>query len=234
MSRFARIVLCTAALVLCLVALPLISAGQQATTDSKGRSVTTAAPRASTPSPKVVKPGLAIPEGTVTIYSNFGSGQSYYCCSGWTESGLYSPIPYWITQGMAFTPTQGTYLLTQLDLAISWVSGTNGYTLQLRGDWEGVPDPAPPIASWKVTGLPTFGSGSGVETIKVKGLIVLLKNHRYWLVPVVHDSYQWLAWNFNDVAANGRGALSNNDGATFAPYDYSPNGAFDVLGVKLF
>ena len=120
MSRFARTVLCTAALAFCLVALPLVSKGQEVTIDSQGGSVTTAPPRASSPSPSLVKPDSPIPEGTVTIYSNFGSGNSYDCCYGWTESGPTSIIgPPAQLQAMAFTPTKGTYLLTQLDLAIA-------------------------------------------------------------------------------------------------------------------
>jgi hypothetical protein len=137
---------------------------------------------------------------------------------------------------MAFTPTRGTYLLTQLDLATSWISGTNGYKLELRDDREGVPGRE--IASWKVTGLPTFGATSStVVTIKVRGLIFLLKHHQYWLVPIV-NSDEAVAWNLNSVSASGNGADSTDGGSPWTPVSYdapsAPNGAFDVLGLKLF
>jgi len=233
MSRFAHTVLCTAALAFCLVALPLVSKGQEVTIDSQGRSVTTAHPSASTPSPSVVKPESAIPEGTCTIYSNFGSGHSYDCCSGWTENGPTSIIaPPAQLQAMAFTPTKGTYLLTQLDLAIAYISGTNGYKLELDADDHG--QPGRRIAEWKVTGLPTFGAtSSAVQTIKVKGFIILCKGSRYWLVPKA-NSDEWAAWNQNTTGAQGTGVISTDQGATWTPYLYNPYGTFDVLGQRLW
>ena len=233
MSRFARTALYTAALAFCLVALPLVSTGQQATIDSQGRSVTTLAPHSNV-SPSIPSPVVAIPEGTVTIYSNLALSYSYNCCSGWTESGPTSSAGS-VLQAMAFKPTKGTYLLTQLDLAISWIDGTNGYTLELRADDHG--KPGPKIASWVVTGLPTMGASMGLETIKVKGLIMLLKGCQYWLVPKV-NSDEWAAWNQNSVSASGKGAESLDGGSTWTKLNYdapaNPNGAFDVLGQKLF
>ncbi len=234
MSRFARTVLCTAALALCLVAIPLLSKGQEVTVGPDGRSAKTT-PGTSTPSPSVAHPNFLIPEGTVTIYSNFGPGYSYDCCAGWTEDGVDNTWgSYWV-QPFAFTPTQGTYLLTQIDLAISWYAGSNGYKLELRDDWEGQPDPAPPpMGSWKVTGLPTFGSSSdSVQTIQVHQLIVLQKGHRYWLVPIT-NSDETAFWNWNTVDVSGRGAYSRDGGFIWTPETYFLNGAFDVLGKKLF
>ena len=231
MSRFTRTVLCAAALVVCLAALPLVSTGQEVTFDSQGRPIVTVPPGSSTPSPYVVKPDSAIPEGTVTIYSNFGSGSSYECCSVYGEFGLntkFGPA----TQAMAFRPTKGTYLLTRLDLATTLIFGTNGYTLELRDDERGVPGGK--LASWKVTGLPEVGSTSNtVQTVKVHGLIILLKGRRYWLVPKV-NSDEWAGWNLNTVSAPGWIASSSDGGATWTTGAVDTNGAFDVLGRKLF
>jgi hypothetical protein len=232
MSRFARTVLCTAALAFWLVALPLVSTGQEVTIDSQGRPITTAPPRASSPSPSLVKPDTAIPEGTNTIYSTFGSGHSYNCCTGWTLSGPTSVVGTPFSAAMAFTPTKGTYLLTQLDLAIGYVSGTSGYKLELDADDHG--KPGRKIAKWEVTGLPIFGyTSNSVETIKVKGLILLEKHHQYWLVPKV-NSDEWAAWNWNSVAVSGNGLWSNDGGSTWTTIGTNPSGAFDVLGLKLF
>jgi hypothetical protein len=170
MSRFARAVLWSAVLAFCLVVLPLVSKGQEVTIDSQGRSVTTIPPRASSPSLSLVKPDTRIPEGTCTIYSNFGSGHSYNDTIGWTEAGPTSVVapPPWL-QAMAFTPTKGTYLLTQLDLAIGNILGTNGYKLELDADDHGKPGRR--IAKWAVTGLPPFGTCCSVETIRLRGLL---------------------------------------------------------------
>jgi hypothetical protein len=140
---------------------------------------------------------------------------------------------------MAFTPTKGTYLLTQLDLAIGYLAfagGTNGYKLELDADDHG--QPGRRIAKWAVTGLPTFGTSSNsVETIKVRGLIILEKHHQYWLVPIV-NSDEVAGWAWNSVSASGNGAYSTDGGSTWTKLYYnapsSPNGAFDVLGLKLF
>jgi hypothetical protein len=177
----------------------------------------------------VVKPDTAVPEGTVTIYSNFGSGYSYNCCLGWTETGPSSGEPVYM-EAMAFTPTKGTYLLTQLDLAIGYISGTNGYKLELRDDHEGVPGRK--IASWNVTGLSSFGSNNTVETIKVRGLVFLLRHHQYWLVAVP-NSDEWAAWPENTVGAKGQISQSTDSGVTWGTFN-NTNGAFDVLGWKLF
>lgn len=235
MSRFARTVLCSAGtLALCLVALPLVSKGQEVTIDSQGGSVTTAPPRASSPSPSLVKPGPPIPEGTVTIYSNFGSaGNLYDCCHGWTESGPASGVGSWL-QAMAFTPIKGTYVLTQLDLAVAWVEGTNGYELELDADDHG--QPGGEIAKWPITGLPTFGTCCTVETIRffepasTQGPIILEKDHQYWLVPIVNSS-GWASWNFNSLSVSGNGAYSTDGGSTWTTLRRT-NGAFDVLGLK--
>lgn len=236
MSRSKHTVVCiTAALALCLVALPLVSKGQQVTIDSQGRARVTVPRSASSPTPSLLKGDTAIRAGTEVIYSNFGSGYAYNPDSGWTEDGPDISSPYYL-QAMAFTPTTGDYQLTQLDLAIGWISGTNGYKLYLDEDNRGVPGKE--IAEWDVTGLYTFGTCCSVETIKVQtdtlhGKILLLQGVQYWLVPIV-NSNEWAAWDLNSVSASGNGALSTDGGKiwTMLPYDApgSPNGAFDVLG----
>jgi hypothetical protein len=177
-----------------------------------------------------VKPDTPIPEGTNTIYSSFGSGYSYYCCNGYNESGPTSAVTPQIV-AYPFTPTKGTYLLTRLDLAISYISGRNGYTLELDADDHG--QPGRRIAKWEVTGSPTLGTSSNsVETIKVRELIILSKGHQYWLVPIV-KSAEYAVWNWTSAGGSGYLAWSLDGGSTWLTGNYY-NGAFDVLGLKLF
>jgi hypothetical protein len=212
-----------------------VNPDQQATVDSQGRSITTTPSSAGIePSPNVVKPDHANDELTTIIYSNFGHGDSYYGCCGYTESGPTSIVAN-IIQSMAFTPTKGTYVLLQIDLAIGYLTGTMGYQLELRADDGG--QPGRKIASWKVKRLFTFGATStSVQTIDAleAGVITLSKGHQYWLVPIV-NSDEWAAWNENSVGAAGNMAQSLDGGATWKVVGLTtPNGAFDVLGLKVY
>jgi hypothetical protein len=225
MSRHARVILCGVVLVLCLAALPVVATGQEATTDSEGRSVTTVSPRATTLLSQVEKLGDPI------IYSNFGPGLSYLCCAGWTESGPNSTVaPPPFIQAMAFTPPQGTYKLTQLHVALQWVSGTNDLVLELRTDSGG--QPGAKITSWELTALPLFGSTSNtVQTINVENGITVQGGIQYWLVPIAAQD-EWAAWNRNSTSTVGTGSLSTDQGATWSSGDFDPNGAFDVRGLR--
>lgn len=57
------------------------------------------------------------------------------------------------------------------------------------------------------------------------------QGHQYWLVPIV-DSNEWAGWNWNSVNLKGTGAYTLHGGSTWTTLDFSPNGAFDVLGLK--
>ena len=119
---------------------------------------------------------------------------------------------------------------------VVWLGGTkNSFKLQLRDDWEGEPDPAPPMASWHVKGVVVYEEEStawAVKTIQVHQLIILAKNHRYWLV-MIPDPDAELGWNGNYDEIGGWVASSSDGGVSWeTEYDY--NGAFDVLAKKLF
>jgi len=230
MRRFTKITTGTLVLVFCLAALPAVSTAQVSNIDSHGRSITTVPPSTAGPSANVVNPATTIPEGTTVVYSNFGSGDSFNCCAGWSESGPDSGITGFIA-AMAFRPAKATYILTQLDLALVYLVGTNGVTVEFCADDDGVPGRV--IDSWYLTGLPAAGSTSNVvQTIKVKKTILLVQNYQYWLVPIP-NSDEWAGWAFNTVGASGYGAESINGGVTWDSGEYSPNGAFDILGTVL-
>lgn len=198
--------------------------------DSAGRTATIARGDARF---EVPNGGRPIPEGTVTIYSNFGSGDSYNCCGGWSESGQDSGFGKLI-QAMAFSPAKATYALTQIDLAIGHSSGTNGYELDLDSDNNGRPGPT--MKRWLIKNLPPLGSCCVVETIKVPHTqlhhVTLQKGRRYWLVPIVNADEDAL-WNANTTSVAGKGAVSSDGGATWNVIEFNPNGAFDVMGVAI-
>jgi len=166
--------------------------------------------------------------GTITVYSNFGAGNSYDCCNGYTESGAGSFTGFNSLQAMAFTNATGQNLaLTQIDIADSFVSGDNSMTLNLYADNAGVPGAV--LESWTVNNLPALGTCCAVSRVFDVAGVVLQNGATYWLAPA-SDNSTWEAWNWNVIGANGAGALSTDVGATWASGPYGPNGAFDVLG----
>jgi hypothetical protein len=166
--------------------------------------------------------------GSITVYSNFGAGNSYNCCNGYTESGAGSFTGFNALQAMAFTNATGQNLtLTQIDIADSFVAGNNSMTLNLYADNGGVPGAV--LESWTVNNLPDLGTCCTIETVFDSMGVVLQNGATYFLAPA-SDNVTWEAWNWNTTAASGAGALSTDGGATWAPGPYDPNGAFDVLG----
>jgi hypothetical protein len=80
------------------------------------------------------------------IYTNFGPGMSFATEGGWPLCGNQNPSftdalgkPVTIADAMAFVPA-GNFDLTQIDVAIGLVSGTNFATLSLNSDARGVPE----------------------------------------------------------------------------------------------
>jgi len=166
--------------------------------------------------------------GTITVYSNFGAGNSYDCCNAYTESGAGSFTGFNALQAMAFTNATGQNLtLTQIDIADSFVTGNNSMTLNLYADNAGVPGAV--LESWTVNNLPDLGTCCAVATVFDSAGVVLLNGATYFIAPA-SDDVTWEAWNWNTIGMSGAGAISTDVGATWVPGPYDPNGAFDVLG----
>ncbi len=168
--------------------------------------------------------------GTITVYNNFGAGNAYDCCNGITESGAGSFVGPSL-QAMAFTNSTGQNIaLTQIDIADGVILGDNSMTLNLYADNGGVPGGV--LESWAVNNLPGFGGCCAVATVFDSAGVVLLNGDAYWLAPA-SDSITWEAWNNNTTGASGAGAISADGGVTWAAQQYSPNGAFDVMGTTV-
>ena len=177
---------------------------------------TTAAPGARTSAP-------ALPSGAFYIYDNFGPGNAYDCCNGWTVSESGS-IPGYFTSAMSFVPSSSAQV-TQIDLALGHVTGTDNATIELARDNGG--DPGTVLGSWSVAGQPTFGSCCTVTTVHT-GLVPVGAGRTYWVLAIAGPNGSndtWDAWNFNTTGAVG-GAIYNG---TWFHYG-NPTGAFDVIG----
>lgn len=164
-----------------------------------------------------------------TIFTDFGPGNAYNCCTGLTVSGINSVIATQWWAANAFTPS-GNFTLTQIDVAIGTVTGTNGVTLSLETDSAGQPS-GTVLESWNVTNLPAFGSCCGIETVTSGGGVVLSNGVQYWVVATPLGNDTWAAWNENSIGLQGL-SESNNNGTGWQNFG-NPEAAFDVLGTPV-
>jgi hypothetical protein len=165
----------------------------------------------------------ALPSGSFYVYNNFGPGNAYDCCVGWTVSESGS-IPGYFTSAMSFTPSSSAQVM-QIDLALSSVAGTNNATIQLARDAGGIPGTV--IGTWGVAGQPAVGGCCTVTTVHT-GLIPVGAGRTYWVVAIAGPNGSndtWDAWNWNTTGATG-GDIYNG---TWFMYG-NPTGAFDVIG----
>jgi hypothetical protein len=160
----------------------------------------------------------------VTIFSDFGPGNSYTSGIGWTVAGPAGAGGSFQSVAMPFTPS-GDYQLSQIDIALGFASGTNSAMVTLNSDSSGIPGGV--LMTWNLSSLPAFGTCCVVETLAPSSPLLLSSGTRYWVVANPGSSDTHDAWNFNDMGATGLVMLNNGNGFFIAPH--SELGAFDVL-----
>jgi len=165
-----------------------------------------------------------------TVYSDLGSSPVYDANHGYVLSTPTSTEGITQYVAMPFTPA-ADYDLTQIDLAIEWVSGVNSFTLDLvTADPSNHGFPTGSVLdSWTVVNMPTFNTCCSLDTVTYAGAPILLQeNVTYWLrVEVSDDTYA--VWDLNNTGATHPFAAYNgitwkNDSGSYG------DGAFDVLG----
>ena len=159
-----------------------------------------------------------------TVFSDFGSHDTFQTGIGYTISGPTSPIGDTITSAMEFTST-GNFTLSQIDAAIGYVTGVNSDMFTLTTDSGGLPGSV--LESWMVTGLPAFGGSYAPVTLMSIPGVMLSAGQSYWLVAAAGDSSNWSAWNENSIGETG------NVDQFFSGGWHQFNGtqsAFDVIG----
>jgi hypothetical protein len=161
------------------------------------------------------------------IFSNLGSdGSVYNCCTGWTISAVGSIIggQNWI--GEAFTPTTSA-TATKLKVAVGYVTGTNGVTIGIYKDNNGVPGGV--LKKWnKKNVLPAFGSCCALVVGK-NASVPLTGGTQYWVV-VKTSSQTPDTWDAFNLSNSGTGTLANNTGSGWVNLGDNQQGAFAVLG----
>lgn len=159
-----------------------------------------------------------------TIFSNFGSGESLNSSAGWfVDSGQVI--------ASAFTPTSN-FTLSQLDIALSYYSGTNnGARVLLETATAGLPSGSgSALESWTLGSLPTYGSPYVPETLSSAGGVTLTNGTQYWLVADPADSTTTDVWNINNAGQSGVAFAVSPTASQWFYAGGSITPAFDVLG----
>jgi hypothetical protein len=114
--------------------------------------------------------------------------------------------------------------VTQIDLALGYIAGTNGATVSLWTDNSDVPGSE--LGFWAVSNQGIFGDNEPITTISGITGVDLLSGDSYFLVVAPADGTTEDAWNYNDQSVN----LLHYD----PPYSAAENtaSAFDVLGTS--
>jgi hypothetical protein len=162
--------------------------------------------------------------GTV-IFSNLGPGGSYQAGAGQTVSGPTS-FGGRLDQAFPFV-SGGNFVFTELDIALTYVSGTNNAVVSIWNDLGGLPGA---VLTAFITGpLPAFGGCCTLQVLTANNPVLFAAGQQYWVVAVANGSDSSLAWNRNLANASGPGATRTDSGA----FTFSPSlipGAFQVSG----
>lgn len=163
------------------------------------------------PPSRILLPVAPLPKGVV-IYSNLGKGeQTYNAISGVGIVGIDAgqPLPQWV--GIAFTP-KADHLVQAIQVAATYVSGSNEMALLLDADANGVPGAT--LHAWMLSNLPEFGSCCVLQTRIDQGGIPVKAGVQYWVVlrtmPKGTDTYG--VWNDNFKGIQGTWANNTGQG----------------------
>lgn len=167
----------------------------------------------------------SLPAAAGTIFDDFGPGNSYNCCNGWTVSGPSSPPGQFISANQ-FTAGGGGGTVSQIDLAIGLVVGSGTGTVSLYTVSGGVPGSL--LGSWAYTAHQSFGNCCAIESITVSGGPTLVGGTDYFLV-LTADGSTWNAWNLNDQGATGLDLFSRDNGNSWNSNGIQSLGAFRIL-----
>ncbi len=128
--------------------------------------------------------------------------------------------------------------LTQIDIGLGYVEGTNSFFVALYSDSANLPGTL--LGQWNdLSASQQFGGCCGLVSITGITGISLTSGQDYFLVigPENTGSTLWAAWNFNSVGANGLLLQASSGcpeggatGCSWNSFSGSTLGAFDVIG----
>ena len=176
--------------------------------------------------------------GNFTVFSDFGpgmtsagSGGAGWCVSGNTTSGCGPLVDRWVAS--PFTPL-GSFTLTQIDLALGYVSGNNAAGIELVNSQGGFPGTTV-LESWSPLNLPPSlpNPPAPIVSLASNTPITLQGGTQYWVVTTGSASDTLDFWWGNTLGFAGS-YESNNDGTSWYLLSNTPGTltAFDVLGTS--
>jgi outer membrane protein assembly factor BamB len=162
----------------------------------------------------VVTAAAGTPTRAATIYDSLTDG--FQPDNAWQVNSSFIP-------GAEFT-SLGNYSLTQINVALTYISGTNGATISLlNANSSGAPGTV--LGTWKVSGLPVAGNGP-LTTIKGIQGVDLLEGQNYFLQISPADASSSDSWHIcND---SDSGALYNGEQLAYAKITEP---AYSIFGV---
>jgi pimeloyl-ACP methyl ester carboxylesterase len=186
--------------------------------------------------------------GAANIFSDLGAGGTYtpyFSGGGRSVSGGTGQAP----NSPAYSFVAGASLtLTQIDLALSYISGTNGAVVSLwtAAPWSvdvgpafGTIAPGVQVGSWTVGPMPLATNNSANALTTISGIqgISLFAGTQYFLKvsPLAADTI--LVWNGNTTSSTSTLWQCGGYNSTFTvctvgfiSYANVPDGAFDLMG----
>jgi hypothetical protein len=175
----------------------------------------------------------ASPDTTLTVIagnlSKYPNGV-YFCCYGFTISGPTSFLgtAYWIA--IPFTPTSN-YTVNQLRASVAWgQSGTEGVTLSLNADANGLPGSV--LFGRNLTSLGDFGACCTLAIASDSAGVPITAGTQYWVVASTSAStsstYDAWAFNSTDMRSYNYAAYNSQSGTWSAGQGLLPG--YEVLG----
>jgi len=165
-----------------------------------------------------------------TFFTDLGTGNDVYnCCEGWTVSGT-GTIGESFTSANLFT-SLASGSVSQIDVAVSYVTGTNAFYASIWTDNNGIPG----TELWNQQNLSSsqpVGGCCGLVTITGISGLSLTAGQQYFVVigPESITGTTFEVFDWNNQGATGLDLFSNNGGQTWTSNGTSTLGAFDILG----
>jgi hypothetical protein len=177
---------------------------------------------------------LASPVHADTIFSTLGPGSTWdplaspYCLGS-------CGVPPFVRADPFTVPVGSNYDLTQIDVGLTYFSGTNSAIVEILTDSGGVPGSMVTSAQWTLTGLPAIGTVSSIQPSQtISGItgITLAGGTQYWLAYFPGDPTSDLGVQKDNTGQTATLAASFNGGASWVPFT-DTQGALDVQGTPV-
>jgi hypothetical protein len=144
---------------------------------------------------------MVAPAAAAVAFSTFGAGDSFDTSLSWIIGGVNGSDPF--TQGDQFVAAASGGI-TDIDIALVQISGSDDLTLTLRSDSAGTPGAI--IETWIIDDA-LISETAGVVHVDADGLTNLVAGTSYWLIASAPSTSHY-GWNLNDQGITGQHCFS--------------------------